>query len=99
VLRGYPVEMNRRWGRYYRLGNTAADLVFSRSGFQPVLNRYVMGSPFLLDLLARLLTDLTDKPSRDVADHVLNTAFRLVPAPGPSRRRGAGRGGPLGRKR
>lgn len=88
VLRGYPVEMNRRWGRYYRLGNTAADLVFSRAGFQPVLNRYVMGSPFLLDLLARLLTDLTDKPSRDVADHVLNTAFRLVPAPRPGRRRG-----------
>ncbi len=58
-----------------------------------------MGSPFLLDLLARLLTDLTDKPSRDVADHVLNTAFHLVPAPGPSRRRGAGRGGQLGRKR
>ncbi|MGW7096444.1 geranylgeranyl reductase family protein [Streptomyces sp. NPDC054874] len=88
VLRGYPVEMNRRWGRYYRLGNTAADLIFSRSGFQPVLNRYVMGSPFLLNTLARLLTDLTDKPSRDVIDHVLNTAFRLVPAPrpGPARR-------------
>ncbi|MGW1204860.1 geranylgeranyl reductase family protein [Streptomyces cyaneofuscatus] len=85
VLRGYPVEMNRRWGRYYRLGNAAADVVFSRSGFQPVLNRYVMNSPFLLNTLARLLTDLTDKPSRDVIDHVLNTAFRIVPAPRPGR--------------
>ncbi|WP_261991268.1 geranylgeranyl reductase family protein [Streptomyces sp. OR43] len=81
ALHHYPVEMNRRWGSYYRLGNTAADLVFSRSGFQPVLNRYVMGSPFLLNTLARLLTNLTDKPSRDVIDHVLNTAVRLVPAP------------------
>lgn len=91
MLRGYPVEMNRRWGRYYRLGNTAADLIFSRSGFQPVLNWYVMGSPFLLNTLARLLTDLTDKPSRDVIDHVLNTAFRLVPAPRPVPRGGGPR--------
>lgn len=86
ALHHYPVEMNRRWGSYYRLGNTAADLVFSRSGFQPVLNRYVMGSPFLLNTLARLLTNLTDKPSRDVIDHVLNTAVRLVPAPHARRR-------------
>ncbi|MFJ6183611.1 geranylgeranyl reductase family protein [Streptomyces sp. NPDC092295] len=86
VLRDYPVEMNRRWGRYYRLGNAAADVVFSRSGFQPVLNRYVMGSPFLLRTLARLLSNLTDKPSRDMTDHLLNTVVRLVPAP-PVRRR------------
>ncbi|WP_392674897.1 geranylgeranyl reductase family protein [Streptomyces sp. LN785] len=81
VLHSYPVEMNRRWGRYYRLGNAAADIVFSRSGFQPILNRYVMGSPFLLNTLARMLTDLTNKPSRDVIDHLLNTVVRLVPAP------------------
>lgn len=81
VLRGYPVEMNRRWGRYYRLGNAAADLVFSRSGFQPVLNRYVMGSPFLLNTLARLLTNLTDRPSRDLIDHLLNGVVRVVPEP------------------
>ncbi|WP_335935539.1 geranylgeranyl reductase family protein [Streptomyces sp. PTD5-9] len=81
VLRGYPVEMNRRWGRYYRLGNTAADLVFSRSGFQPVLNRHVMGSPFLLNTLARLLTNLTDRPSRDLVDHLLNGVVRVVPEP------------------
>lgn len=86
ALHHYPVEMNRRWGSYYRLGNTAADLVFSRSGFQPVLNRYVMNSPFLLNALARLLTNLTDRPSRDVVDHVLNTAVRLVPAPDARRR-------------
>jgi len=63
-------------------------VVFSRSGFQPVLNRYVMNSAFLLNTLARLLTDLTDKPSRDVIDHLLNTAFRVVPAPRPGRAHG-----------
>ncbi|WP_328907397.1 geranylgeranyl reductase family protein [Streptomyces sp. NBC_00234] len=89
VLHGYPVEMNHRWGRYYRLGNAAADIVFSRSGFQPVLNRYVMGSPFLLNTLARMLTNLTDKPSHDVIDHLLNTVVRLVPAPKVRRSRSA----------
>ncbi|MEV8394259.1 MULTISPECIES: geranylgeranyl reductase family protein [unclassified Streptomyces] len=86
ALLNYPVEMNRRWGRYYRLGNAAADVVFSRSGFQPILNRYVMGSPFLLKTLARLLANLTDTPSRDMIDHLLNTVVRLVPAPAVRRR-------------
>ncbi|MFE7568755.1 geranylgeranyl reductase family protein [Streptomyces sp. NPDC057539] len=86
ALLNYPVEMNRRWGRYYRLGNAAADAVFSRSGFQPILNRYVMGSPFLLKALARLLANLTDTPSRDAIDQLLNTVVRLVPAPAVRRR-------------
>lgn len=87
VLRHYPVEMNRRWGRYYRLGNVALDALLKRSGFQSVLNGYVLGSPFLLNALARLLTNLTDEPSRDTIDHLLNGLVRLVPAPNPSRRR------------
>ena len=81
ALARYPSEMNRRWGRHYRLGNGLARHVFSRAGFQPLLNRWVMGSPVLLDTLARLLVDLTDDPSRDGVDHVLNTLVRVVPAP------------------
>lgn len=81
ALHHYPSEMNRRWGRHYRLGNALARHFFSRSGFQPLLNRYVMGSPALLNTLARLLVDLTDDPSRDAIDHVLNTLVRIVPAP------------------
>ncbi len=81
ALAHYPVEMNRRWGRHYRLGNLLARQVFSRAGFQPLLNGFVMGSPALLNTLARLLVDLTDQPSRDGIDHVLNTLIRIVPAP------------------
>ncbi|MGW2478086.1 FAD-dependent oxidoreductase, partial [Streptomyces sp. NPDC001665] len=66
-------------------------LLVGDSGFQPVLNRYVMGSPALLNTLARLLTNLTEHPSRDAIDHVLNTAVRLVPAPGTSARPRASR--------
>jgi menaquinone-9 beta-reductase len=81
ALAHYPAEMNRRWGRHYRLGNALARQVFSRAGFQPLLNRYVMNSPAILNTLARLLVDLTDHPSRDAIDHVLNTLVRVVPAP------------------
>ncbi len=81
ALAHYPVEMNRRWGRHYRLGNALARHIFSRAGFQPLLNRYVMGSPAILNTLARLLVDLTDDPSGDGIDHVLNTLVRIVPAP------------------
>ncbi len=81
ALAGYPLEMNRRWGRHYRLGNALARHLFSRAGFQPLLGGFVMGSPTLLDGLARLLVDLTDRPSRDGVDRVLNTLIRIVPAP------------------
>ncbi|MEV6205642.1 geranylgeranyl reductase family protein [Kitasatospora sp. NPDC051914] len=80
VLRRYPEEIRRRWGRYYRLGNTAADHLFSRFGYRPLLNEHVMARPGLVGSLARLLTELMDDPPRDVADHMLRTVLRMVPA-------------------
>jgi geranylgeranyl reductase family protein len=80
ALQNYPAELNRRWGRYYRLGNAAATYVLSRAGFQPLLSR-IIDRPALVGGMARLLTNLTDDPSRDAVDHVLNTLVRLTPAP------------------
>jgi hypothetical protein len=80
VLQGYPAELDRRWGRYYRLGNAAARHVLSRAGFGPLLNR-VIGRPMVVDGLARLLTNLTDDPSHDGIDHIVNTLVRITPAP------------------
>ncbi|WP_069462225.1 geranylgeranyl reductase family protein [Actinacidiphila rubida] len=80
ALRGYPAEINHRWGRYYRLGNFAATYILSRSGFQPLLNSYITDHPTLVNGLARLLTNLTDEPSHDAIDHVLNTLVRVMPA-------------------
>ncbi|WP_328930121.1 geranylgeranyl reductase family protein [Streptomyces sp. NBC_00190] len=80
ALHQYPAEVHRRWGRYYRLGNLAGDLVFSRYGFRPVLHPRVMASPPLLRTLARLLTHVTpDEPSHDNIDAVLHALLRLVP--------------------
>jgi geranylgeranyl reductase family protein len=84
ALARYPVEMSRRWGRHYRLGNLLSRHVFSRGGFQPLLNRWVLDSPAILDGMARLLVGLTDDPPQDTVDRVLGTLLRLVPAPRPS---------------
>ncbi|MFD7260099.1 geranylgeranyl reductase family protein [Streptomyces sp. NPDC059874] len=83
ALHQYPAEIHRRWGRYYRLGNLAGDLVFARHGFRPILHPRVMASPPLLRALARLLTHVTDEPAHDSIDAVLHAMLRLVP---PSRR-------------
>ncbi|MBT2471806.1 geranylgeranyl reductase family protein [Streptomyces sp. ISL-66] len=81
ALEQYPAEIQRRWGRYYRLGNLAGDLLFSRYGFRPILHPRVMASPPLLRALARLLTAVTDEPAHDRIDAILHTLLRLVPAP------------------
>lgn len=81
ALHQYASEVNRRWGRYYRLGNTVAELVFARYGYRPLLNRRVMASPTLVHTLARLLTHGTDAPSGDLIDTVVRGLVRMVPAP------------------
>lgn len=81
ALHQYPVEIQRRWARYYRLGNIAGDLFFSRFGFRPILHPRVMASPQLLNVLARLLTHVSDEPAKDTIDAVLHGLLRLVPAP------------------
>ncbi|MFF3619379.1 geranylgeranyl reductase family protein [Streptomyces sp. NPDC002467] len=83
ALQQYPAEIHRRWGRYYRLGNLAGDLVFARHGFRPFLHPRVMASPALLRALTRLLTHVAEEPAHDRIDAVLHTLLRLVP---PSRR-------------
>ncbi|WP_240801499.1 geranylgeranyl reductase family protein [Streptomyces sp. A1136] len=80
ALRQYPAEIHRRWGRYYRLGNLAGDLLFARYGYRPLLHPRVMASPPLLRYLARLLTHVTDEPAHDSVDAVLHTLLRLVPS-------------------
>ncbi|MFE9568104.1 geranylgeranyl reductase family protein [Streptomyces sp. NPDC006692] len=77
----YPREVNRRWGPYYRLGNSAADVILGRYGYRPLLNRHVMASPALVRTLARLLTHVADEPSHDLIDRTLHTLLRLVPSP------------------
>lgn len=59
ALRQYPAEINRRWGLHYRLGNTAADQVFRRFGYRPLLSAPVMANPGAVNLLVRTLSHLS----------------------------------------
>lgn len=86
ALHQYVSEVNRRWGRYYRLGNTVADLVLARYGYRPLLGPRVMASPALVRTLARLLTHGSDAPSDDLIDTLVRGIVRMVPAPGRSAR-------------
>ncbi|MFD7572397.1 geranylgeranyl reductase family protein [Streptomyces sp. NPDC059810] len=81
ALHQYPAEIQRRWARYYRLGNLAGDLILSRYGFRPVLHPRVMASPHVLRTLARLLTHVADEPAQDTIDAALHGLLRLVPLP------------------
>ncbi|MFD3519873.1 geranylgeranyl reductase family protein [Streptomyces sp. NPDC058653] len=86
ALHQYEREVSRRWGRYYRLGNTVADLVFARSGYRPLLNRRVMATPVVVRTLARLLTHGSDAPSGDLIDTAVRTLVRMAPSDGPRAR-------------
>jgi flavin-dependent dehydrogenase len=79
ALHRYPTELNHRWGRYYRLGNTVAAQVFSRVGYRPFVGRHIMGSPGAIGLVLRLLCQATTDPAQDAVDAALGTALRLVP--------------------
>ncbi|MFE1377681.1 geranylgeranyl reductase family protein [Streptomyces sp. NPDC058740] len=81
ALRQYPAEIRRRWGRYYRLGSAAGDLLFSRFGYRPLLHPRVMASPATLGVLARLLTHVGAEPAHDTVDAILHGLLRLVPEP------------------
>lgn len=81
ALQQYPAEIRRRWGRYYRLGTLAGDLVLARYGYRPLLHPRVMASPPLVRALARLLTHVADEPAQDGIDAVVHAILRAVPTP------------------
>ncbi|WP_240796728.1 geranylgeranyl reductase family protein [Streptomyces sp. RFCAC02] len=78
VLRQYPREIQRRDGRYYRLG-TAWAAMLTRPAAASFVSRQVMRSPAAMRTLLRLLTNLTDERGGDMVDRLLATAIRVVP--------------------
>ncbi|MDH6144325.1 MULTISPECIES: geranylgeranyl reductase family protein [Kitasatospora] len=79
ALHRYSAELDHRWGRYYRLGNTVAAQLFSRVGYRPLVSRRIMTSPTAISVVLRLLSQATADPAQDGIDSVLNTVLRLVP--------------------
>lgn len=87
VLQRYPLEIHRRLGRYYRLGNLWADLQ-TKPAFTSFLSRRIVTSPAAMRYLTRLLVNVTDDGNgRDTPDRIVNALVRAVPAQVPRKRR------------
>lgn len=74
----YPVEVRRRYGRYYTLGNTFVRLI----GNPQIMNyatRHGLHREWLMTFLVRVMANLTDGRDGDVNDRVMYVLERLAP--------------------
>ncbi|GAA2920968.1 geranylgeranyl reductase family protein [Streptomyces enissocaesilis] len=79
ALERYPSEMEARLGRYYRLG-CAFSALMARPSFTSLVTQNAVRSPRAMRFMVRLLSNLTDSPSADAMDHIINTMIRLTPS-------------------
>ncbi|MFH8487717.1 geranylgeranyl reductase family protein [Streptomyces longisporoflavus] len=78
AMERYPREMAHRLGRYYRFGRAFSALM-ARPAFTSLVTQNAVRSPGAMRFMVRLLSNLTDDPASDVADHVINTLVRVTP--------------------
>ena len=78
-LARYDHELRRRWGGYYSLGKTFAQLVGNPTVMQ-VCTEYGMPHRPLMELVFKLMAHLTDRDPGDTKDVIINTLQRLAPA-------------------
>nr|WP_236719111.1 geranylgeranyl reductase family protein [Wenjunlia vitaminophila] len=74
----YPRELHHRHGRYYRLATGFASLM-ARPAFTRLVTHEVIRSPAAMGLMVRVLSNLVDGSSPDLADRLVNLAIRTVP--------------------
>ncbi|WP_049578702.1 geranylgeranyl reductase family protein [Streptomyces sp. SBT349] len=79
ILQRYPREIQRRDGRFYRLG-TGWTAVLSRPALASFVSRRVLTSPAAMRVLTRVLANLMDERG-DPLDRALTTLIRAVPRP------------------
>ena len=79
VLRTYPEELQRAYGRYYTLGRVFVELIG-----RPKLMRYATGRgmhhPQLMRFALKLLANLTDPRDGDASDRIISAMTRLAPS-------------------
>ena len=78
-LSTYAAAVGQAWGGYYTLGRIFVEII----GHPAVLKFCIThGMPrrTLMEFVFRLMAHLTDKPGKDVTDHVVNALSRVVPA-------------------
>ncbi len=79
ALRAYPTTLKQEWGGYYRLGGIFVKLI-GDPRIMKLATTYGLPHPRLMKLVLKLLANLTDKPSHDVYDRIVNTLTTVAPS-------------------
>lgn len=79
VLDGYDRRLRQRWGGYYTLGKTFAEIV-GHPRIMHVCTTYGMPYRPLMLFVLKMMAHLTDSDPADTKDVMLNTLQRLAPA-------------------
>jgi len=78
LAHAYPIELRRRYGKYFTLGR-----VFARAIGQPAIMRASVFHAFprqrLMGFALRLMSNLTDGREGDLDDKVMDWLVRMVP--------------------
>ncbi len=78
-LQRYPQELSARYGGYYTLGRWFVTAI-GRPTIMRLATRYGMPVPVLRQLALKLMANLTDRPSSDALDWLVNTAVKAAPS-------------------
>ena len=77
-LRAYGAQMSDHLGSYYRMGEVFVRLI-GNPRIMRLCTEYGLRSPALMRIVLKLLANLTDTPSRDLADRVVNGLRSATP--------------------
>jgi flavin-dependent dehydrogenase len=79
ALEAYPRTLKQAWGGYFRLGGIFVKLI-GDPRIMRLATTYGLPHPRLMRLVHKLLANLTDHPSHDAYDRIINTLTRLAPS-------------------
>ena len=77
ALGAYPRTLKQAWGGYFRLGGIFVKLI-GDPRIMRLATTYGLPHPMLMKLVHRMLANLTDHPSRNAYDRIINTLTRLA---------------------
>ncbi|CAM3189275.1 geranylgeranyl reductase family protein [Stackebrandtia soli] len=79
VLRGYPKELQSRFGGYYRLGGVFVKLIGNPTVMR-LCTDHGLQHPTLMRFVLKLLANLTDPRGGDAMDKIINGLSKVAPS-------------------
>jgi menaquinone-9 beta-reductase len=79
LAHSYPVELRRRYGRYFFVGRTFAKAI-GRPEIMRTLTRFGLPREWLMRFAMRVMANLTDGPTGDTQDRIFDALLKLAPS-------------------